>query len=412
MTATCKRVWQKKSLFIVLMAYLAICLIAALQGLLGALKTYETGGLLYKDYNNFVIFKYSFFHLLHGEDIYRLFPGDHWDLYKYSPTFSLLFGAIAWLPDYLGLPVWDLMNALCLFTAIKWLPGLDDRKKSWLLLFCLPELLGSIQNTQSNGLMAGLLIMALALAERSKYALSTLCIVLSVYIKIYGALAFVLYLFYPGKFRIAAWTLVWMLLLTALPLAVINTHQLIFLYRSWLHLLENDRSASIGLSVMGMMGSWFKLAPPKGLVAGIGLLLFALPLMLVKQYREYRFRLLMLASVLLWIVLFNHKAESPTYVIAMSGVGIWYFSQAPTRVTTILLLFTFIGTSLSVSDLVPHYLKQHYVVPYGLKAFMPLIIWCRILYDLGASHLKSVREPVPSVHAGWNNGETDLNSSA
>src|SRR6202012_5777181 len=203
-------------------------------------------------YNNFRIFKFSFFHLIEGKDIYQLFPDDHWDLYKYSPAFALCFGVLSWMPDTIGLLLWNLINSLCLVAGVRLLPDLSDEKKSWILLFSLLEMLLSIQNTQSNGLMAGLIVLAFAYAERSKYLLSTLCVVFSFYIKIYGALAFVFYLFYPGKLRLFGWTIFWMAFFALVPLVVVSGGQLLFLYKSWWHLLIDDRSASTGVSVMGI----------------------------------------------------------------------------------------------------------------------------------------------------------------
>ncbi|HWB90817.1 MAG TPA: glycosyltransferase family 87 protein, partial [Puia sp.] len=264
---TLLRTWHSRSLTIVFFAYVLISLIAATQGLLAGPKIYLPGGRPYIDYNNYRIFKFSFYHLLQGRDIYQWFPNDHWDLYKYSPSFALVFGLLAWMPDVIGLVLWNLINALCLFAGIRMLPGLTDEKKSWILLFCLLEMLLSIQNTQSNGLMAGLVVLAFALAERRQYMLSTLAIVFSFYIKIYGALAFVFYLFYPGKLRLAGWSIFWMVFFAILPLTVISGSQLVFLYKSWLHLLTNDRSASVGLSVMGILETWFHLNISKNAVA-------------------------------------------------------------------------------------------------------------------------------------------------
>lgn len=42
-------------------------------------------------YNNYVIFKMSFPHLVNNEDLYIVQPEEHWDLYKYTPTFAVLF---------------------------------------------------------------------------------------------------------------------------------------------------------------------------------------------------------------------------------------------------------------------------------------------------------------------------------
>src|SRR6202012_875891 len=312
-------------------------------------------------YNNFRIFKFSFYHLIQGKDIYQLFPDDHWDLYKYSPAFALCFGVLSWMPDTIGLLLWNLINSLCLVAGVRLLPDLSDEKKSWILLFSLLEMLLSIQNTQSNGLMAGLIVLAFAYAERSKYFLSTLCIFFSFYIKIYGALAFVFYLFYPGKLRLMGWSVFWMILFALLPLLVVDGHQLVFLYKSWLHLLLNDRSASIGLSVMGLMESWWHLTSAKNIVTIAGMILFLLPLVRWRRYADLSFRLLYLASTLIWMVIFNHKAESPTFIIVMSGIGIWYFSQRPDPLNRALLILSFLLISMSVSDLVPAPVRNGFI---------------------------------------------------
>ena len=378
---TLQRIWQEKSLSIVFFVYVLISLIAATQGLLAGPKVYVPGGRPYIDYNNFRIFKFSFYHLVQGRDIYQLFPDDHWDLYKYSPAFALCFGLLSWMPDVIGLVLWNLINALCLYAGVRLLPGLTAVKKSWILLFCVLEMLLSIQNTQSNGLMAGLVVLAFALAERRRYILSTLCIVFSFYIKIYGALAFVFYLFYPGKLKLMGWSLFWMVFFAVLPLAVVSGSQLLFLYKSWLHLLQDDRSASIGLSVMGLLETWFKTDISKNVVALAGMGLFLLPLIHIRKYGDLQFRLLYLASTLIWMVIFNHKAESPTYIIVMAGIGIWYFSQSSDPVNRVLVILAFLLISMSVSDLVPAPVRNGFIRPYGIKAVMGIVIWCRIVYE-------------------------------
>jgi hypothetical protein len=375
------RTWQSKSLQIALIAYIGIAVIATAQGLLAAPKFYIPGARPYIDYNNFRIFKFSFYHLIKGADIYQLFPDDHWDLYKYSPGFALCFGLLSWMPDPIGLLLWNLINSLCLFAGIRLLPGLDDRKKALILLLCLLEMLLSIQNTQSNGLMAGLTVLGFAFAERRNYLLSTLFIVFSFYIKIYGALAFIFYLWYPGKWKLAAWSICWMLLFAFLPLLVVSGHQLLFLYQSWLHLLLNDRSASIGLSVMGLLESWFHLAAAKNIVTVTGLVLFLLPLLRWRLYRDLSFRLLYLASTLIWMVIFNHKAESPTFIIVMAGIGIWYFSRERDLLDFVLLVLSFLLICMSVSDLVPAGIRNGFIRPYGIKAVMAIVIWGKIVYE-------------------------------
>jgi len=96
-----------------------------------------------------------------------------------------------------------------------------------------------------------------------------------------------------------------------LPLIVVSVSQLFFLYQSWFHLLQNDQSVSLGLSVAGWLHSWFGIESKNKIVI-IGAVLFCLPFMKYKFFNELKFKLFFLSSILIWIVIFNHKAESPT----------------------------------------------------------------------------------------------------
>ena len=182
----------------VLLAYVLIGLIASIQQLL--LPPHIFSGMPYTEYNNYVIFKQTWFHLLAGKNMYILYPEVQWDLYKYSPTFALFMGLLARLPDYMGLTIWNLSNAIVLYAALRMLP-FKDRTISLLLWFVSLELLTSVQNAQSNGLMAGLLIGAHACMQRGKVAWATLWLVIATFIKVYGAIGFCLFLFYPDKIK-------------------------------------------------------------------------------------------------------------------------------------------------------------------------------------------------------------------
>src|ERR1043166_5046324 len=57
--------------------------------------------------NNFLIFRSAFDHLRFGVDLYALHPAEHGDLFKYSPTFALLFAPFAIMPFGVSLAVWN-----------------------------------------------------------------------------------------------------------------------------------------------------------------------------------------------------------------------------------------------------------------------------------------------------------------
>jgi len=362
--------------------YLLMALIATIQCYFGSI--YPTGytGRSYPNYNNYLIFKNSYFHLIHGKDLYIAYPKEQWDLYKYSPTFSLVFAVFAYLPDFIGLLFWNLLNTIPLLIGFCQLGKMSVLNKVWALLFCLIELSGNLQNAQSNGLMAALLILTFTSLENRKYFLATFFVVFSVYLKIYGGIGFILFLFYPSKMQLLLFTLLWFLFLGTLPLLVTDLYHLFYQYKDWIMLLRADRENSTGISVMGILHSWFGLTISKNAITGIGLLLFLLPLIQVRKYIFYDFRIWFLCSTLIWVVIFNHKAESPTYIIAICGIAIWFFSQPANIMNITLIILTFIFTTLSTGDLFPYYIKEEFIKPYFVKALFSTLIFGKITFEL------------------------------
>jgi hypothetical protein len=365
-----------------LLLFIAAAIFASLQSYFADLKTFVEGGNLYTAYNNYVIFKQSFLHLLEGKDLYILHPAEQWDLYKYSPTFALFFGVLALLPDLVGLTLWNVLNAVVLLFAIYFLPHLSTRTKGLILIFMVIELITSLQNEQSNGLIAGLLIFAFGWLERGKYWIASFCVVATIFIKLFGIVALALFLLYPNKLKLTYVTKAWAALFLLLPLLVVDADQLVFLYKSWWNMLANDHSISEGLSVVGWLTTWFGWDVNKTLISGLGVVLFCLPLLRIKQYSSYVFRIWLLASVLLWVIIFNHKAESPTFIIAVGGVALWYFSQAPKTENLVLLLLTFVFTVLATTDILPRSVRNEWIQPYAVKAVPCILVWGKLIIDM------------------------------
>jgi len=339
-------------------------------------------GVVYTKFNNFLIFKSSFYHLLQNKDLYVPHLADHYDLYKYSPTFAFLMFSFAWLPDLPGALIWNLLNGLLLFFAIKALPQLQDKIKVFILWFILFELITSVQNFQSNGLMAALLILGFVAVENKKEMWATLFLVISVYIKLFGLVGFVFFFFSENKKKFILFSVIWFILLGLLPLVVISPEFLLQLYKSWFRLLMTDRGVSYGLSILGVLKSWFHVVSFKIPITILGAVILLLPLFRFHFYGNYNYRLLFLSSLLIWVVIFNHKAESPTYIIAVCGVAIWYFTQKSTTINTILLIFIFVLTCLSSTEIYPHDFQRQFLRPLALKAVPCILVWFKIIYEL------------------------------
>lgn len=366
----------------VLIIYILFAVFASMQSLLSGTKQYHQGGREYNRYNNYIIFKQSYHHLIQDKDLYISYPEEHIDLFRYSPTFALFFGLFAYLPDAVGLHLWNLLNVLLLFFSLKYLPKLDDKQKAFMLLFVLAELFTSLKNEQSNPMIAGLIIFAFGLLERDKYLWATLCIVSTIYIKLFGIVAFALFIFYPKKWKLLAFSVLWLTIFLLMPLLAIDPGQFQFLYASWANQLANDHTTYYGYSVIGWLKTWFGIEGVKNAIVLSGVVLFCIPLTRIKYYQDYHFRLLALASVLIWVVIFNHKAESPTFIIAISGVAIWYFPQERTTLNLVLVIAAFIFTSLSPTDIFPRFIRNEYFRPYVVKAVPCIFVWLKIIYEM------------------------------
>jgi hypothetical protein len=383
-----------KSRGFLLAGYLLLAWIAAIQQ--WSLKRPDDP---YTHYNNYVIFRQSFFHLVGHQDLYIQYLAEHWDYFRYSPSFALAFGAFAWTPDLLGLLLWNTLNAAVLFLGWTALPVQDERVRLAAAWFVGVEVMTALQNAQSNVLIAGLLLLAFSFFERRRMALASLMIVVAAFTKLFGLVAFSLFLLYPEKGKFILFSALWGFVVGLLPLVAVSPAELMNLYESWWRLLSMDYAGSSGLSVMAWLQSWFHLNPPRTIVTLAGIALFCWPLIFIERHRDLNFRFLFLGSVLIWVVIFNHKAESSTYVIAMCGVALWFFIQEVNPVNIVLVSMAFVFTSLSPTDVFPRSLSASVFVPYAIKAVPCILIWVRLVYELVSGDYRPGMRP-PSAHKG------------
>ncbi|HOY05115.1 MAG TPA: glycosyltransferase family 87 protein [Saprospiraceae bacterium] len=327
----------------------------------------------YTAYENYRIFRNAFFHLLNGHNPYASFPAEQWDLFKYSPAFALMMAPFAALPDWAGLPLWNLLNALLLLAAIWQMQVLTEKQRVFMAWWILPELVVSMQNSQSNGLTAALILWTFVALERAKPGAAAGWTAAGAFLKIFGIFSALLAWFYPQKLRFALSLAAWMVFFALVPMVVLGPQHLAQVYEWWWELLRSDHASSVGLSVQGWLQTWFGWSPPKMAVTGTGLLILLISTFYARRLPQGA--LLTLASILLWVVIFNHKAESPTFVIAMCGVAIWYVTSGRSRWETALLVVTFILVSLSPTDIFPRLWREQIVQPFVLKSVPCIAVW-------------------------------------
>ena len=346
--------------------------------------------------NNFEIFRTSWDNLVAGRGLYGENP-THRDYFKYSPTFAFLFAPFAILPFTAGLLLWNLANAGVLYWGLGRV--LEPRAALGARVIVFLDTVGSMQNVQSNALSAGLMILAFAWLQERREARAAIAIALGTIIKVFPLVAGVFAVFRP--FRLPRFALVALGVAAAsvaAPLLVASPAELARHYRDWAEISRTD-ALTRGYSVMEHIHLLTRTDLPNlpFQLAGVAILLA--PLVRISRWGIPSFRLLFLASVLMFCVLFNHKAESPTFVVAVSGVAIWFVLAPRAAWRRALLAVVVVGTILSASDAMPEALQEGLFEPWRLKTIPVLLVWIATQCELWTEgrRRRSASAPLP-VH--------------
>lgn len=341
-------------------------------------------------FNNYKIFKNVYFHTVNKLPLYTEYPLEYFDHNHYGPVFSIVIAPFAVLPDYLGIPFWGLFNTGILAWAITQLP-LKSSQINAVLWICLHELLTTLLGLQFNPMMTAIIILSFVYIQKRKDFWSAFFIILGLFVKLYGIVGLAFFFFSKNKIKFILSLMFWSIVMFCLPMLLSSPEYIIQTYKQWyLDLLaKNTENAGLNsyqdISLMGMVRRFFQDSTISNLPFLIGgVFLFGLQYLRTKEYKEESYRLMLLASVLIFTVIFSSGSESPTYIIAFVGVAIWFVIQ-PKPISNFyiaLFIFAIILTSLSPSDIIPKFLKDNYVRPFALKALPCVLIWFVIIYEM------------------------------
>ena len=331
-----------------------------------------------KAYNNYVIFRESFWHIFNGKPLYQTYHPDYYDVFKYTPTFAVFFGIFAFLPDLVGLILWNLLNAILPFYAFSQLIVFQQDKKLFILIFILLELVTSLMNSQSNGLLLGLMMLGISAFQREQISKSVLFILLTAFIKLFGVVLFALYLLKPHLIKKSiVYSIVIFSILFLLPLVFISWDYLLIQYEKMFLLLKKDSLTFVKFSVNGWIYNWFGFLPNKTYLLIFGLVAQLVPIYFIRlKTLNNDILLKYAASWVVWTVIFNHMAESATFVIAVGGISLYLLSLKKWNwVHYILIFLTVAFTELGPTDIYPVSLRFWIVETAQLKVFPCILFW-------------------------------------
>lgn len=343
--------------------------------------------------NNYLIYKNVFWHTFHQQNLYSLYPAEYMDKNHYGPLFSILIAPFAFLPNFMGATLWAMLNVWILFYAVQKLP-VSSWGKNIILLIGLIETLTAIQNLQFNPMLCSWILLTYVFIKEGKVGLAAMLIVAGTFIKLYGIVGIPFIFFSKDYKKLIGYLLLWIFIFFCLPMFISSPEFVSKSYFDWYQVLLEKNLENISsyqntkmtdISAMGFVKrvSGYYSLPNFYFTLPASILMF-LPLYRFSKWKEVKFQLTYLAQVLIGLVIFSTSAESPTYVIAVVGFGIWYvlFAPKPSKWMYFLLLFVLVLTVFSPTDLFPRYVREEFVIKYALKALPCFIAWLVISFQL------------------------------
>lgn len=361
-------------------------------------------------HNNYDIFRYVFYNTIQGNSLYApATDGGFWDINHYGPFFAVIIAPFAMMPVWLGLLLWCTALALFLYWAFERYctiapdrNGIEGNGTQYLypfmIWFCAHEMLTALFMQQFNVAIAAIIILSFYFVQKEKDHWATLFIVIGTLVKLYGIVGIAFFFFSRHKVRYVASLLLWTVLLYCLPMLISSADYQQSQYLEWFQCLadkndENLMAPHQNISLLGMVRKvgygisgndwWISSYQDLWLILA-GMTAMAVGYFRIGQWQNALFRNSVLAAVLMFVCLFSSGTESSGYIIALAGCVIWYCSypHERTRLDVALMVFAFVLTSLSPSDIFPASVRRELIQPYALKALPVAIIWIKAVYEL------------------------------
>jgi hypothetical protein len=351
-------------------------------------------------YNNYSIFEQVYNHTRAQTNLYAFYPNEYFDSNHYGPVFSVIVAPFALLPTQWGFLLWNIVNALVFIYAVRLLP-IPDKSKMLLLLCCSVEFANAQHSIQFNPIIAAFIMFSFVLVEKRRDEWATLFIILGAFIKLYPIAGLMFFMFSKRKGAFILWCAVWFAVCLATPMLISSPQFVLQSYADWWHSLHDKHLQNMtlfsaqDLSVMGVLRrvtSNLTIPNLPFLIAGATCL--GLSLMRFSQYCNLHFRLYILASALVTVVLFSTGSEPPTYIIAATGAVLYLLLQPRpyTRPTVWFLIAVAVFSALVSTDAVPAFIRKPYLSRYAVKVWPYIALWGKLVYDMLFKNFSAVNK--------------------
>lgn len=342
---------------------------------------------------NFFIYRYATLDMWDGKIPY----GREWaqsigfDSFLYGPLFSLIFSPFAFLPPWLGPFFWNILNYSVFFYAIRSLPVLSDKKKTNFFFFILLMMANNLMYYQYNMIVASIFLIGLTLMEKGNFLGSIMLIGISGFTKIYGVFQYAFLVFYKHFWRNILIIIPVLLVLGLLPLIMMHPAHLLSAYTKWVASFPAHFQSREWMSLFHFK-MLFSKVPESTTFYQLGSfgILSLLSLLRLKRSSSFSFRAASVGIMMGWVILFSNSPEIGTYLIAMCGLALWYFSQENNRFEQWLLIFNFFLFMIVPQDILfPRPLMRIIIEQVQLHILVFTLTWLWMIWKTYGPEKKS-----------------------
>jgi Glycosyltransferase family 87 len=378
--------------------YWAIGLLYVVAGIAAGLISWNL-----EQSQNLLVFLQSARDLLRGANLYELHTVE-W--YKYSPTFAICFVPFLWVPPGVAAAVWGAINFGAAYAGMRGLLANERDDKSALLLSLL-AIAFVTDGDQANLLITGTMLLAYKALRKDRSGVFGLLTSVGVLVKIFPVVGLGMLVGASRRVRIygVLWFLLTFAILFALPLLFMTPDAYLVLLKSWRALVAGEAGAIQtvrGWSILHMIQAIFHVhvrALPLQLF-GAALLSVPFAIALFRPTPE-SIRLDFALSILMFVVLWNHRSEYCTLVVSAVAMSVLTIHHGWRRVDVALLVLAIVLTAHIFTEPNPQ-VKG----PFGFLGARRSFTWFRLIpltaiwLKLQVSLVRRLLAPADPARAG------------
>lgn len=317
----------------------------------------------------------------YGANWYQITTG--LDAYLYGPIFNIFFAPFAYLPKMIGPFVWNMFNFSLYFLSIFTLPEKFTKEtKSKIFLYTFLILAAAQLSFQANVMVAYIFLFSFSLLERDKPFWAIFLILFSGFVKVYGVFELGLLLCYPKLWRNIFYSLSVTVFFVLLPVVNTKIGGSLSYYNVWINRIIDHKADRVWQTFF-YMKPWHNISAYSvyvqlGTLAALaGMFLFR-----YKKFSSINFRLQVMGILMTWMVLFSNAADTHTYLVAMLGYMIWYWSLESHNIFDKILFYSLLLVVIIVpiDILCPPFIMHILFVQLSLHLWLVTINLLRMCY--------------------------------